>query len=257
MLRYNKTRAYVNMITFILLLIANGLANYLPLNNRTTGEIAERFPIYFIPAPYVFYIWILIYALLFCFTIFQMLKSQRKNPFINLVSYWFALSSVLNIAWLFFWHYEYFVLSFFTLVALILVLTVIYSNINQPNLRAYFEDKILVKYPFIIYLAWICVAAISNFNIMLYSLNWNRFGMSLEYWTIIMLSLATLISAIVTLIYKDILFSLVFIWAFFGIAYRFLTIPIISRPSWLMSGILAIVIIVTMVKRRRRKSLYY
>lgn len=257
MLRYNKRRAYTNMITFILLLVINGLGNYLPLNNQTTGEIAEKFPIYFIPAAYVFNIWILIYVMLFGFTIFQMLKAQRKNPYIHLVGYWFALSSILNVTWLIFWHYEYFILSLLTIIALLVTLTVIYSNINQQNLRAFFEDKILVKSTFSIYLAWICVATISNFNIMIYVLGWDMFGISLEHFTVLMLLLGTLVASVVTIRNNDVLFSLVFIWAFIGIGYRFSTIIIIESSSWLMSGILTVVIILTLVRKRRKKSPFY
>ncbi len=35
----------------------NGIANALSLNNLTTGEISERFKVYFVPAGYVFSIW--------------------------------------------------------------------------------------------------------------------------------------------------------------------------------------------------------
>lgn len=257
MLRYNKKRSYINMITFILLLIVNILANLLPINNQTTGEIAERFPIYFIPASYVFNIWILIYVLLFGFTIYQMLRSQKKNPYIYLVGYWFALSSILSASWLILWHYEYFILGFIIMLALLVTLTVIYSNTNQVNLRASFKDKIFVKAPFSIYLAWICVATISNLNIMLYSIQWDWWINQLEYWTILMLALGTIISAIVTFVYKDIIFSLVFIWAYIGIAYRFSTVNIIERFSWLMCAILFIVIIYAIIKKRKRRALYY
>jgi len=257
MIRYNKTRAYTNMIAFIFLLVINGFASYIGINNQTTGEIGERFPIYFLPASYVFNIWILIYVLLFCFTIFQALRSQKKNPFINQVGYWFALSSILNVAWLIFWHYEYFVLSFFTMLALLLVLTIIYSNIYHRDSRAYFEDKLFVKIPFSIYLAWICVATISNLNVTLYTSEWSWLGISLENWTILMLALGTLLAAIVTLIFNDIFFSLVFIWAYMGISYRFSTVTLIERTGWIMSGILVFIIIVSLVKKSRRKSLYY
>ena len=38
----------------------NALANIVPFNNQTTGEISDRYPVYFVPAGYVFSIWSLI-----------------------------------------------------------------------------------------------------------------------------------------------------------------------------------------------------
>ena len=72
-----------------------------------------------------------------------------------------------------------------------------------------------------------------------------------------MLALGTLLAAIVTLIFNDIFFSLVFIWAYMGISYRFSTVTLIERTGWIMSGILVFIIIVSLVKKSRRKSLYY
>ncbi|MBW9234973.1 hypothetical protein JQK62_22640, partial [Leptospira santarosai] len=59
------------MVRFALMVIAligviavNALANILPLNNQTTGEISNRLPVLFTPAGYVFSIWSVIYVLL-------------------------------------------------------------------------------------------------------------------------------------------------------------------------------------------------
>ena len=52
-------------------IVINGLANALPLNNLTTGEISNRFEVYFVPAGYVFSIWGVIYIGLIAFAIFQ------------------------------------------------------------------------------------------------------------------------------------------------------------------------------------------
>ena len=43
-----------------LTITVNGLANSLPINGQTTGEISDRFAIFFVPAGYVFSIWGLI-----------------------------------------------------------------------------------------------------------------------------------------------------------------------------------------------------
>ena len=54
-------RQLVNVITLIIALTVNGLANALPLNGKMTGAISDSFAVYFVPAGYVFAIWGVIY----------------------------------------------------------------------------------------------------------------------------------------------------------------------------------------------------
>ncbi len=51
----------------------NGLANALPINGQTTGEVSDRFSVYFVPAGYVFSIWGLIYLGLIAYAIYRAL----------------------------------------------------------------------------------------------------------------------------------------------------------------------------------------
>lgn len=53
-MRRDTVRQTVNVLAVIAALIINGLANALPLNGQTTGEISDRFQVYFVPAGYVF-----------------------------------------------------------------------------------------------------------------------------------------------------------------------------------------------------------
>jgi hypothetical protein len=91
-------RQFVNVLAVVAVLVVNGLANALPLNNQTTGEISDRFQVYFVPAGYVFSIWGLIYLGLLAFAVFQALPAQRDNPRLRRVGYLFAASCVANIA---------------------------------------------------------------------------------------------------------------------------------------------------------------
>ena len=76
----NILRQVAVIISTLVTLTVNGLANALPLNGLGTGEISDRFQVYFVPAGYVFSIWGLIYLGLLAFTIFQALPTQRENP---------------------------------------------------------------------------------------------------------------------------------------------------------------------------------
>src|SRR5688572_32230811 len=101
-------RQYVNLLSVILALVVNILATTLPLNGQNTGEISDRFQVYFVPAGYVFSIWGIIYIGWIAFAIYQARPAQKENPRLQNLSYLFAQSCVFNAAWLFCWHYNLF-----------------------------------------------------------------------------------------------------------------------------------------------------
>ena len=72
-------RQIVTIIGVVATILVNALANALPINGQQTGEVSDQFPVYFVPAGYVFSIWGLIYLGLIAFAIFQALPSQREN----------------------------------------------------------------------------------------------------------------------------------------------------------------------------------
>ena len=52
-----NTKRWLMILSLILTLTVNFLANALPLNDLLTGEVSDQFPILFVPAGYVFSIW--------------------------------------------------------------------------------------------------------------------------------------------------------------------------------------------------------
>ena len=53
----NIVRQIAVVLSTLITLTVNGLANGLPLNGLNTGEISDNFETYFVPAGYVFSIW--------------------------------------------------------------------------------------------------------------------------------------------------------------------------------------------------------
>src|SRR5512132_1055322 len=94
----DSTRQLANIISVALALTVNILASALPLNGQNTGEISDRFKVYFVPAGYVFAIWGIIYIGWIAFAIYQARPAQRENPRLRNLGYWFALSGVFNAA---------------------------------------------------------------------------------------------------------------------------------------------------------------
>ena len=251
-----KTRQILNISTLLITLVVNGLANALPLNGITTGEISDKFPVLFTPAGYVFSIWGLIYLLLIGFAIYQALPAQREDPRLNQVGYWFVLSNVLNSAWIFLWHYGYFTLTIFAMLGLLVSLIAIYQKLQIGRHSSTGWQKLLVDLPFSVYLGWISVATIANFSITLYNLGWNGFGVAPEIWTIAVLLVATLLGSLMLFLRRDYAYALVLVWAFAGITVQQAATPVVVVAASALAVLLVILLVARLVQVRRMKYQY-
>jgi hypothetical protein len=225
------------VITLIATVVINGLANALPLNGLTTGEISDSFPVFFVPAGYVFGIWGLIYLGLIAFTIYQALPGQRENPRMRRIGYWFALSNLANGAWIFLWHYQVFPLTLLAMLVVLLSLIVIYERLEIGRQMVTGLERWFVNLPFSIYLGWITVATIANVTIVLDDLGWNGWGIAPEAWAAIMLVVATIVAGLLIARRGDVAFAGVIIWAFVGIAVKQAGTPLVAGAALVMSVI--------------------
>ena len=243
-------RQWVNLIAILLTILINGMANTLPINNLTTGEISDRFEVFFVPAGYVFSIWGLIYIGLVAFGIFQLLPAQRHNERLQRIGYLPSVAAVANIAWLLLWHYEYFTLTIFAMLGLLVTLILIYLRLDigrKPVTRA---ELWFTNLPFSIYLGWITVATIANVTSLLDYLNWSGWGISDEIWTVIMLITAVIIATLMTITRGDVAYLLVLVWAFVGIAVKHTGTPVVSNTAWAAAAILAVMALVALIMNR-------
>jgi len=250
-MKKDTLRQSVNLLAVIATIAINGLASALPLNGQTTGEISDRFQVYFVPAGYVFSIWGLIYVGLIAFAVCQALPSQRDNPRLHRIGYLFALSCVANIAWLFLWHYEVFPLTLVAMLSLLLLLIAIYLRLDIGRARVSTAEKWLVHVPFSIYLGWITVATIANVTSLLDYLNWSGWGISPEAWTVIMLVAAVGIASAVSLTRGDVAYMLVIVWAFAGIAVKHAGTPVVATAAWVTTALVALMLVVGLLFRKR------
>jgi hypothetical protein len=199
---------YLTLLLFAGMIFMNYLANAIPLNNRTTGELSNSFPNLFVPAGITFSIWGIIYLLLAGYCIIQFKNSNQQ--LVGQIGWIFAVSCVLNGLWIVCWHYGK--LPFSLLVMLGILVSLIYINILIKDIPFG-----LIKASFGIYLGWICVATIANTTTLLVNSKWNGAGISEEIWTIIMIAVATLIVSITLYKLNNPFIALSVIWAFTGI----------------------------------------
>ncbi|MBK9338271.1 MAG: hypothetical protein IPM98_17645 [Lewinellaceae bacterium] len=219
------TRSYflLNILAFGAVLGTNYLANALPLHGKTTGELSSQYPNLFVPAGLTFSIWGIIYLWLLAWVVVQAVALfhektyDRIAPGIEKIGVWFAGTCVLNIAWLFAWHWEILPVSVAVMVALLAVLwrlniaaEVGFSSTNN-------WEKWLAHAPFGLYQGWITVALIANVTALLVSVQWGGFGIAEATWAIVMIIIGTLLATTIVRGYNNVFHGLAVAWALYGI----------------------------------------
>ncbi len=249
-MKRDSLRQLITIIGVVATIVVNALANILPINGQQTGEVSDRFPVYFVPAGYVFSIWGLIYLGLVAFAIFQALPGQRENRRLRSIGGLFAVASLANIAWVFLWHYEQFPLTLAVMLVLLASLVGIYLRLGTGRTRATTAETWAVRVPFSIYLGWITVATIANASQLLFVSGWNGWGIAPITWTIIMLAAAVVVAALMALTRRDVAYLGVLVWALIGIALKHAAAtPTVSISAWVATGLVALLLIWSAVRR--------
>jgi hypothetical protein len=231
--------------TTIITLAVNVLAVTLPINNKTTQQLSDQYPVYFVPAGYVFAIWGIIYIGMIIFSVYQLISSEER--FNNLRSL-FIISNIANAAWIVFWHYEYVNISVAIMLVLLASLILAYQRIAGDGL----VRLLAVRVPFGIYLGWISVATIANVTVALYKANWDGLGLDGITWAVIMIVVATLLGLIMTFFKHDISYTAVIVWSLVGIYVKFATVQTIAAATIFGSIILVLAIVVQILRQWQR-----
>ena len=203
-------------VTYIAMIAVNFLANSLPINNRSTGDISDAYPNLFAPAGLTFSIWGLIYLLLGGYVLYQFIKiSQQREGLFLKINPLFIATSLANILWIFAWHYDYIGLSVLIMAVLLILLIKIADILRAQQFTT--PEKIFIRAPFSVYFGWITVAAIANITVFLVSIGWNGFGITDFIWTSVILLVGALIGILRMRKDKNIPYGLVLVWAYLGI----------------------------------------
>jgi hypothetical protein len=242
-----------NIAAFAATVVVNGLAGAVGLNGITTGAVSDLYPALTTPAGYVFSIWGVIYVLLGAFVIYQALPRQREKPFIGRIGPLFVLSSVLNIVWLFLWHYGLITLSVIPMFALLATLIAIYLRLRIGKSNVTSGEKLAVRLPFSVYLGWITVATIANVAAALVSVGWDGLGLTQVTWAILVLVIALAIASMVAFARKDIGYGLVLIWAYVGIAVKQSAYPTVALAAEVCAVLVAVALLAAILYSRIKR----
>lgn len=211
------------IVSYIAMVVINFLANKLPINNRSTGDISDAYPNLFTPAGPAFSIWGLIYLLLGGYVLYQFLKKDQKTEAIlKKINLLFIATSIANMAWIFAWHYDYIGLSVLIMATLLILLIKIADILRTEHFTSL--EKVFIWAPFSIYFGWITVASIANITVFLVSIGWNGFGIADFVWTSIILLVGALIGILRMHRDNNIAYGMVLIWAYAWILFKHMSV---------------------------------
>lgn len=206
-------------LAYVAMVVVNVLANALPINNRSTGEISDAYPNLFAPAGPAFSIWGLIYLLLAGYVLYQFVKKdQTVEALLQKINPLFIATSVANSLWVFAWHYDYIGLSLLLMATLLVLLIQIATILRAAQFTV--AQKICIWAPFSVYFGWITVASIANVTVFLVSIGWKGFGIADFVWTSIVLLLGALIGIVRMRKDKNSAYGMVLVWAYFWILFK-------------------------------------
>ena len=212
-----NTLKVLNIIALVAVLVVNYLATGAYINGVKTNVISDKYANEFAPAGITFSIWGVIYSLILAVMVWQFLgKNRFKEDTIHQISPLFIANCLLNITWLFLWHYE--MLAFSVLIMLGILFTLVQLNtVISMKIAPNTPSKTLLKATFGVYLGWICIATIANVTTWLVSMGWNGFGFSATFWTGGMIGIGSIVASLITIKFKNLFIGAVVIWAFIGI----------------------------------------
>ncbi|MGM9923560.1 MAG: tryptophan-rich sensory protein [Bacillus sp. (in: firmicutes)] len=236
-----------NIITFIAVIIVNILSNAGKINGQTMADISNKLDVYITPAGFTFSIWSLIYLMVIIWVLRQIPKKRRYIPVYKEATPYFVASNVLNIAWVFTWSYEYFLVSILVIIGLLLSMIGLYNSIKRIN-HTFWDIA-----PFSLYVGWVTVATIVNIAYYLVYIDGGGFNLFQTTWTIFALLAAAAISLMFRYKQLDWLYPLVTVWAFYGIGMKNLDGH--AAVAYTAFGLAVIIFIANIVMRRKKPDL--
>ncbi|MFY7910860.1 MAG: hypothetical protein ACOVO2_14935 [Emticicia sp.] len=256
-----KTIQILNWGFFMIMVATNYLANAVPFNNKTTGQLSDQYPNLFVPAGITFSIWGIIYLLLLIFCVKQSKNLFSKSPdpstnaLVDKIGLRFVVSCILNSLWILYWHYEHLFFSILIMLALLITLIDIVRRIHFLNKNTEIQVPGVTKAVFGIYLGWICIATIANITAILVFFGWNGFGQSEVFWTCLMVMIGAFIVSITVLNFNNAFIGVSVLWAFIGIIIKRIEAPEYQRfIVWVT--VFAMIIVITSIFLETTKSAF-
>lgn len=258
-----KTRklAILNILALGFQIIMSFLVQNKKISSLGVGEVSAKYDSLFAPAGLTFAIWGVIYTSLIVFCIYHLYrafksdKADQANSDTISIGWLFIINNLATGLWLFAWVNEALLLSVVLILIQLVTLIMISIQAHISNPDRPIMSKIFTHFPLSIYFGWITIAVIANISAYLVSISWNGFGITENYWVIIMIGSATLIALFIILVRRNFFFGLVVLWAMYGIILKRKAIDEIQHESiihaaWAAFIIVLLALIIRLVKRQ-------
>lgn len=253
--------SFLALIMYVVMVGINALANILPINGVTTGEVSDKLSNLFAPAGITFSIWGVIYLLLGIYSVYQLIyisRGYKEARTINKVNLFFIVSSVANSLWIYNWHNGNIGVTVVLMFVILISLIIIELNLKS---RVTLGGKMLwARIPFSAYFGWITVATIANVTAFLVDNGWSGLGVSEVTWTVIMLLVGLVIGGITIWKMENKAYGAVMVWAYLGILIKHISedgfngqYPVIILTVGIAMGIFLSIIFIT---SRKKKSIF-
>jgi benzodiazapine receptor len=256
MVTNTRQLAIIQLLFFAFMITMNALANGLPLNGYTTGEISDMYPNLFVPAGFTFSIWGVIYLLLLGYVIYSSAVLWKQNdadvmmPVVKTIAPYFILTCALNGLWIIMWHLLLIELSLVFMLWFLATLILIYIKLQPYRSKLKGVKSLLLYVPFVVYLGWISVATIANTTALLVHYNWNGFGVDAVMWSCIMITIAASLGAFFSIFRRDFFYTLVVAWALYGISVSQKNYNEIVTIAYGGIGLCLLMIVIGLIRRR-------
>lgn len=212
----NRLIALVSLVVLVGTLVINSLAGTGQINGIATGEVSGLYPTLFTPAGFTFAIWSVIYLLNIAYVIANIFYAFKKpelfqRPLVQL----FMGVCLVNIAWIFAWHYDQILVSVFLMLSILVTLIAAFMAAHGIKDKG-FASK-LTRINFGVYLGWISVATIANLSILISGKGNTDWAQSDLIWTWVVIGAAVGLAIFIMLRLKSLAYGLVIAWALYGI----------------------------------------
>lgn len=218
-----KKLAILNLLSVLLSMVINFLAQARFLTNATIGEISDKYPNLFTPADYAFSIWGLIYVGLLAFSgfmVYQAFTNGKYTLFIQKTSFWFIVANIGTSLWVVAWLFEYTGISVILMFLILAKLLKIILNNEMELWDAPWKIIVFYWWPICLYSGWISVALIANMASFLNVTGWDGAVFTEVEWTVIMIGVAVMINLLMIHLRNMREFAAVGVWALVAIYIR-------------------------------------
>lgn len=236
----------LNLFFYFVTLGVNYLGSSGFFAGNSQKDISDEYMTLISPAPFTFSIWGVIYTLVLVTLVYLFIKRKetRVSKLALMISPWFIVSSLCNMAWIVAFSYERLFLSMILIIGLLFSLFLIIGKIYTHRFEV---PSTLAGLSFTLYAAWVTIATVVNTSLLLVQLDWNGFGISYSVWTLITLGIAIAFVLVYLSKYKNAAFPLPLAWAFFGIYGSYTSGRVNPELSTAIQGLLIAGIVIFLI----------